>query len=78
MNKSDLKRIDALEAKVVPPTSEDHAIMRKANEWLLAISGRTTMDLCVKELLRIERMLMAWPRDGWCPPRRSWAASTAS
>jgi len=62
VNKSDLKRLDALEQRITPPPqSKDAELMRKLDAWFLSICGRTVEDLSDEELERLERLFRSCP-----------------
>jgi hypothetical protein len=45
------------------PASLRDAALRRADAWLVSVSGRRIADLSTEELTRMEAMLGAWP-DG--------------
>jgi hypothetical protein len=57
------RRLAALEARLPQPASPHVAGLRRTEEWLFGISGRTLADLTVAELERMERLFREWPED---------------
>jgi hypothetical protein len=57
------RRLAALEARLPAPASPRDAALRRADAWLVSVSGRRIADLSPEELTRMEAMFRAWP-DG--------------